>query len=561
MNLFEQILQSRGLSEDTRDSFLYPDYDTKHNPFLLPDMEEAVMRIVRAKKENEKITIYGDYDIDGITATTLLLDAFSRFGFREMKHFIPNRFVDGYGLSMDAIEQIASDGTNLIITVDCGSLSHKEIERACELGVDVIVTDHHNVADIQPAAVAVINPKRLLKKYPEEYRNFILKRGSTMQGKVYPFLDLAGVGVAFKLVQALQTKLGGLPSGQEKWLLDLVALGTVCDVVNITDENRIYVYWGLKVIAKTRRHGLRALMEVSGVTPDGISSRTLGFSLGPRMNAAGRLETAKYSVDLLTSVDSENARRFAKKLDVLNTSRRQQQDLIFYQAFDQAEKFSTQKVLVLSNKDWSHGIVGVVASKIMEAYKKPVFILQEMGDESKGSARSFGDFSVADAVRSAESLITKGGGHKFAAGVTLPTKNIAAFRRAVNDFYKKRGLNNQEVILLPKADVVAPISALSLELCTSIATLEPFGNGNPEPIFSSQNLRVTRKRIMGKDGQHVKLDLQDIDGFKMSFIAFNAPKNFFVESGERVTVWYRISINEWQGRRDVEGQLLRIERA
>lgn len=561
MNLFEQILQSRGLNEHTRESFLKPDYDTKHNPFLLPDMQKATMRILQAKKENEKITIYGDYDIDGITATTLLLDAFSRFGFKDVRHFIPNRFIDGYGLSTDAIEQIASDGTRIIITVDCGSISHKEIERARELGVDVIVTDHHNVADIQPKAVAVINPKRLLKEYPEEYSDYILKSGSKMQGKIYPFLDLAGVGVAFKLVQALQTKLEGLPNGQEKWLLDLVALGTVCDVVNITDENRIYVYWGLKVIAKTRRQGLRALMEVSGVTPENVSSRALGFTLGPRMNAAGRLDTAQYSVDLLTSLDSNKARRLAQKLDVLNTSRRKQQDLIFYQAIDQADEYSTQKVLVLSHKDWSHGIIGVVASKIMEAYKKPVFILQEMGDESKGSARSYGDFSVADAVRSAERLITKGGGHKFAAGVTLPTKNIDAFRRAVNEFYEKKRLENQEAILLPRADIVAPISSLSLELCTNIAILEPFGNGNPEPIFSSQNLRVTRKRIMGKDGQHVKLDLQDIDGFTLSVIAFNAPKNFFVESGERVTVWYRISVNEWQGRRDVEGQLLRIERA
>lgn len=561
MNLFEQILLSRGLTQHTRDSFLNPNYDTRHDPFLLPDMEKATIRIVKARKANEKITIYGDYDIDGITATTLLLDAFQSFGFKNIGQFIPNRFIEGYGLSIDAIEQIAKGGTKLIITVDCGSLSHKEIQRANELGVDVIVTDHHNVAEVQPAAVAVINPKRLLNEYPDEYSDYILKSGSKLQGKIYPFLDLAGVGVAFKLVQALQTKLDGLPNGQEKWLLDLVALGTVCDVVNITDENRTYVYWGLKVIAKTRRPGLRALMQVSGVTPDKVSSRTLGFTLGPRMNAAGRLETAKFSVDLLTSVDFNEAYRIAQKLDVLNTSRKKQQDFIFYQAIDQAEQYNAQKVLVLSHKDWSHGIIGVVASKIMEAYKKPVFILQEMGDESKGSARSYGDFNVADAVRSAENLIIKGGGHKFAAGVTLPTKNIAAFRRAVNEFYQKRGLNNQEAILLPRADVVAPISSLSLELCTNISIMEPFGNGNPEPVFSSQNLRVTRKRVMGKDGQHIKLDLQDIDGFQLCVIAFNAPKTFFVESGERVTVWYRISINEWQGRKDVEGQLVRIERA
>lgn len=561
MDLFEQILLSRDIESNQRDSFLSPDYRSRHDPFLLPDMKKAVERLLKAYEMQENITIYGDYDIDGITATTLLFDAFKKFGYKNVNYFIPSRFVDGYGLTEDAIDNISLQKTTLIVTVDCGSLSHKEIERAKELGVDVIVTDHHNVSEIQPAAVAVVNPKRLLSKYPKEYTRFVLNKNSKMKGKIYPFLDLAGVGVAFKLVQALQTVLKGLPDGQEKWLLDLVALGTVCDVVNITDENRINVFWGLRVLAKTRRVGLRALMKVSGIDNTQLSSRTLGFSLGPRMNAAGRLETAKYSIQLLLSSDPREAMRLAEKLDVLNTSRKAAQNDIFRQALEQAKTHNQDPVLVLSSPSWNHGIVGIVASKLMEALKKPVFVLQEMGEESKGSARSFGDFSAADSIRSCEKIILKGGGHKYAAGVTLLTKNIPLFRRVINKYYHEQRLSNQEAILLPEADVVAPIQNLSIELYEKILRLEPFGNGNPEPILSSQNLRVVRQRLLGDNKQHIKLEFQNLDGYRFSVISFNAPDHFFVPVGERVTVWYQLSLNQWQDRIDIEGRLLRIERA
>ena len=239
MSVFEDILTARGLTGELRTNFLRPNYQAKHDPFLLPDMESAVDRLVHARQAQQRITIYGDYDIDGLTATTILLDAFESFGFSHVESYMPNRFVEGYGLTVDAVERIAATGADLIVTVDCGSLSEKEIIRANELGVDVIVTDHHNVAPVQPPAVAVVNPKRLLQDHPDDYSNYILESDSVMQGKIYPFLDLAGCGVAFKLVQALQTRLEGLEEGQEKWLLDLVALGTVCDIVTLLDENRV----------------------------------------------------------------------------------------------------------------------------------------------------------------------------------------------------------------------------------------------------------------------------------------------------------------------------------
>ena len=539
MSLFDKILAARGLDESSKAAFLSPDYSKNHDPFLLPDMDKAVKRLAKALKKQEKITIYGDYDIDGLTATTLLLDAFASFGFKNVDVFIPNRFVEGYGMTVDAVEKIASGGANLIITVDCGSLSHVEIDRANELGIDVIVTDHHNVADQQPPAVAVINPKRTDSKYP--------------------FSDLAGVGVAFKLVQAMQTKMDGLPIGQEKWLLDLVALGTVCDIVTLVDENRINVYFGLKVLAQVKRPGLKALMAVALIDTKTVNARSLGFGLGPRMNAAGRLETAQHALDMLITTDSMEALEKAQYLNDLNLARRFEQAKIVKQAIIQAEDYKNDSVLVVSGADWSHGIVGIVASKLLEKYKRPVFVMQEIGDETKGSARSFGDFSVADAIKASVGIVTKGGGHKLAAGVTLPTKNIADFRKKVNKFYDSLKLVNQQESLLPNADAEADLAEVTDELVDMISSLEPFGNGNPQPILKSNNLTVVNVRKMGSDSQHLKLEMKDKNGIKMQFLAFNAPEYFVVELGTVVTAWYHPNVNVWQGRRTVEGQLLHLK--
>ncbi len=559
MALFEEILEARGLQGDAAERFLHPDYTLGHDPFLLPDMKAAVDRLVLARERQERITIYGDYDIDGLTATTVLLDALAAFGFRFVETFIPNRFIEGYGMTNEAVERIAEQGANLIITVDCGSLSEGPITRAKELGVDVIVTDHHNVAPVQPPAVAVINPKRLLQDYPKRYHNLRLTKQSKTK-PLYPFLDLPGVGVAFKLVQALQTKLDGLDTGQEKWLLDLVALGTVCDVVTLVDENRTHVYWGLKVLAKTRRPGLKALMAVSGVDPEKVNARSLGFALGPRMNAAGRLETAKYAQDMLITGSGDTALRLAQQLDEMNMARRADQDVIYKGALAQAETYSSEPVLVLSHPEWNHGIVGIVAAKILEKYKKPTYVLQEMGEESKGSARSYGDFSAADAIRASDDIITKGGGHKLAAGVTLPTKNIEAFRKRVNEYFRSLELPPQQALLLPKEDVkIADFSEVTEDLVAHIAELEPFGNGNPEPVLKIEDVQVIGLRRMGAEAQHLKLAVQDANGKSIELLAFSAPVEWFCEPGTRVTAWFQPSINEWQGRRSVEGRLLHLE--
>ena len=541
MTLFEQILTARGLTtRAARQAFLQPDYmAVKHNPFLLPDMKKAVARLKRAREQGEKIVIYGDYDIDGLSATALLLDAFGKFGFEDVDAFIPNRFVEGYGMTMGAVDKVRDMGADLIVTVDTGSLCHAEIAYAASLGIDTVVTDHHNVAETPPPSVAAVNPK-----FP---------------GHTYPFRDLCGAGVAFKLVQALQTELDGLPDGYEKWLLDLVALGTVCDIVTLADENRANVYWGLEVLKKQQRPGLKALMTVAGIEPERVNARHLGFGLGPRMNAAGRLETAQHALDMLVARDGLAALEASEKLEELNVKRRIIQDAIFEEACVQAEQLADDRVLVVSSDGWNHGVIGIVASKLVEKYKKPVFIIGERGEEATGSARSFGDFSAADAVRAADDIIIKGGGHGAAAGVTLGTEKIGDFRRRVNEFYDSLQLTSQERYLLPRADVeIDDFSEIDEELAANLAKMEPFGNGNPEPVLKITRASVLSMRRMGADGQHVKLALRDKNGKVLQMLAFNAPEEFFLEPGDEVVAWFQPTVNEWQGVRTVEGRLLHI---
>ena len=541
MTLFEQILTARGLTtRAARQAFLQPDYmAVKHDPFLLPDMKKAVARLKQAREQGEKIVIYGDYDIDGLSATALLLDAFGKFGFEDVDAFIPNRFVEGYGMTMGAVDKVRDMGADLIVTVDTGSLCHTEIAYAASLGIDTVVTDHHNVAETPPPSVAAVNPK-----FP---------------GHTYPFRDLCGAGVAFKLVQALQTELDGLPDGYEKWLLDLVALGTVCDIVTLADENRANVYWGLEVLKKQQRPGLKALMAVAGIEPEQVNARHLGVGLGPRMNAAGRLETAQHALDMLVARDGLAALEASEKLEELNVQRRIIQDTIFEEACVQAEQLADDRVLVVSSDGWNHGVIGIVASKLVEKYKKPVFIIGERGEEATGSARSFGDFSAADAVRAADDIIIKGGGHGAAAGVTLATGKIGDFRRRVNEFYDSLQLTNQERYLLPRADVeIDDFSEIDEELVANLAKMEPFGNGNPEPVLKITRASVLSMRRMGADGQHVKLALRDKNGKVLQMLAFNASEEFFREPGDEVVAWFQPTINEWQGARTVEGRLLHV---
>ena len=537
--IFEQILKNRGISKENREAFLNPNYDNQHDPFLLPDMKKAVERLLIAHKKQEKITVYGDYDVDGVSASTVILTAFEKFGFKNVDYFLPDRFKDGYGMNERGVRVLADRGTNLILTVDCGSLNHAEIDFAKGFGIDTIVTDHHNIAEVQPNAVAVVNPRRKENKYPQA-ENF------------------AGVGVAFKLVQALQTKLEGFPTGQEKWLLDMVALGTVCDIMKQTVENRQNTFWGLKVLSKTRRVGLKSMLALAGVKEP--KSSTLGFIIGPRINSAGRIETAEKALDLMLEKDAFVAFEKAKSLDDLNKVRRKIQHEALEIAIQKVEDFKNDKVLVVADESFNDGIIGIVASGLLERFKKPVFVISIEGDVAKGSARSFGDFSASQAVQNASEIIIKGGGHDAAAGVTLSTDKIDDFRKSVNDFYDSLKLKNQLQKLLPKVDIqLEDFSPISLELFEKISLLEPFGNGNEEPTFEIKNAYVIARQEMGEQKQHLKLTLTDGEN-EIKMLKFNAPKEFFAEIGEEVDVIFSLGLNEWQGQKNIEGQILYLER-
>lgn len=504
-DIVERILEQRGIADaEVRSMFIHPQYEEHtHDPYLLGGMDAAVERLVQASKEDEKIVIYGDYDIDGLTATTLLMEALHSFGLR-VEAYIPDRFEEGYGLNVQALNAIKQEHcADVVITVDCGSVSFNEAKHAAAIGLDLIITDHHTVHAKLPPAVAVINPKR--------------------HDNRYPFTDLAGVGVAFKVVQALQRHLDGLPFGQEKWLLDLVALGTVCDVVSLQGENRTLVYWGLEVMRRTRRPGLQALLRVSGTHPLALKASDLGFRLGPRLNAAGRLEHARHSLYLLRSRTDQEAQKHAELLDRLNTERRQLQHRIVEEAHVLAAR-DTNPVLILAQKGWSQGVVGIVAAKLMETYKKPTFVMEVMGDVAKGSARAFGDFSAVDAIRAAEDFIVSGGGHKAAGGVTLASRNIEHFRKAVNGYYHSLKINTalQAEALEPEGDITLnDFDVVTTELLERLAVLEPFGQNNPEPLFTFSDVSVVDQKLVGQQQNHLKLTLTDKKGATISAIAFN----------------------------------------
>lgn len=543
-----ELLKIRGYkTAEMVQKFLQPSYGKDlHDPLLLADMQKATERIKTAVKNAQTIGIYGDYDIDGLTATTLLRDYFKNLGLRVLT-YIPDRFEEGYGLSAEGFAKLKKRGASLVISVDCGTNSYEALEWAAGNQLDVIVTDHHEAAwqgRTSPPAVAIINPKR-----PEDG---------------YPFKDLAGVGVAFKLVQALQKNLSKntrLPEGQEKWLLDLVALGTVCDVVSLTDENRCLAHYGLKVLQKTPRIGLRELAKLAALELDKIEAYHLGFVIGPRLNAAGRLTNAKSSLKLLTTASAQKAGQHAQLLEELNQKRRQDQEVIFKEATAQAEKHVQDPVLVLAHPNWSHGIVGIVASKLLEKYQKPVLLLQILGKTAKGSARSFGEFDIVAALNSCDDILLKHGGHKVAAGCTLESKNINELRQRLNEFYKAQKLADQ----LKHLDVaheleVADFAELNLNLAKELRLLAPFGRANPRPVFFSKNLKLNNFRPVGAEGKHLKLALGDAHGKVIDGIGFNlAEKHGGLTPQSKINVWYEIAENTFNGNTSLQLVVKKME--
>lgn len=530
-----RLLKKRGFTPD----FLDPKYSNTTDSFALYDMEKAVNRIKQAIKNQEKIIIYGDYDVDGVTASTVMEEALMLAGVNpgNISIMLPDRFADGYGMSPKLIEKAKKKGITLIITVDCGSGNREIIDELNTLKIDTIVTDHHETPEILPDAVAIINPKR--KDHPtEELKN------------------LAGVGVAFKLAQAL-VKQNLIKNGQEKWLLDLVLLGTICDNMTLTNENRTLSYFGLKVLAKTRRPGLKELMRKARVK--NLTSDSIGFQIGPRLNAAGRLESAEISLNLLRTKSPTEAASLANKLEDLNQKRKIEQQSATKEIKTRGIK---EGPIIIETGHWHEGILGIVAGRLLEDYHKPSFVLTELENGVyKGSARSFGDFNLAEALSHVKDTIIKGGGHAGAAGVSIEQKNIYAFREKINDYYNSLKLENQDQYFKVHADLeLEDFSDLTLDFLDDLKLLEPFGAGNEEPIFKLKNVQIENASRMGAEHNHLRLDLKDKNNKHLKLVAFYAPEEWLnldpTDPILKIEPLITLTENEWGGVKSVEARLI-----
>ena len=539
--LFIQLLESRHITDD----FLHPKYENLTDPYLIPDMEKAVSRIEEAIKNSEHVLIYGDYDVDGVTASTLMEDALTLAGIKpeNITIMLPDRFADGYGMSPKIIQKAKDTNTTLVITVDCGSSNHDIIRELNTLKIDTIVTDHHECPEALPEALAIINPKRKDQDIPDTLKN------------------LAGVGVAFKLAEALKNA-NLIQSGQEKWLLDLVLIGTICDNMLLTGENRILGYYGIKVLSKTRRRGLRELMRIAGVQPDRLTSESIGFQLGPRLNAAGRLDTAELSLNLLRTKSPTEAAALTLKLEELNKSRRTEQRAATDEIATRYRETPNTSSVIIETGSWHEGILGIVAGHLVEDYHQPAFVLTELeGNILKGSGRSFGDFNLSEALNHAKNTIISGGGHAGAAGVKLYKKDLASFKNQINDYYKSLNLKDQDRYFATTADLFTEVAEdFTLDLLDDLKLLEPYGAGNEEPIFCLRNANILQIKHMGTNGQHLCLNLKSKDGKIIKCIAFSAPEKWFsLYQDENYDFTVKPIENYWNGVRSIEARLLDIK--
>ncbi len=537
--LFEELLRVR----EVEPGFLDPKYDECIDAWVLPDMDKAVERVRQAVQNGEKVLIYGDYDADGVTASTALRDILVLAGVKAIEIMLPNRFLDGYGMSTKVVEKAKELGANLVMTVDCGSRNHEVVAQLAEIGVDVVVTDHHECGDTLPQAVAVVNPKR--KDW--------LSSDSLSHSKT-SLRELAGVGVVFKLAQAL-VKAGLIPEGQEKWLLDLVLIGTICDSMRLRGENRRLCFYGFKVLEKTRRAGLKELMLAAGVKR--LNSEAVGFQIGPRLNAAGRMESAEQALRLLLAENRSQAAMLAVQLENLNKARKTQQQAAF-------KEIETRGVdggaVIVECGNWHEGILGIVAGKLVEKYHRPAIVLAETDGVLKGSGRSFGEFNLAEALAVCKDYIVAGGGHAEACGLKVALGKIDDFRRAINAYYDGLQLKNQERFLGIKEDLqVRDFDQFSLELVTELQKLEPYGMGNEEPIFLLPEVRVVEAAKLGADGKHLRLTVWDQNGKSLKLIQFYAPEEYLqLRGGEIINAWITLGENEYRGLRSVEGRIVKL---
>lgn len=522
--LLATILSNRNITEEEQIRlFLNPTRNDFYDPYLITDMETAVERIIKAIENKEKVTIYGDYDVDGITSITVLKSFLKEIGL-ETSVYIPNRLDEGYGLNKNAIDKIAKDGCNLMITVDCGISGIEEIEYANSLGIETIVTDHHEPGNELPNAVAVIDNKRKDSKYP--------------------FRELAGVGVVFKLTQGLAKRLNLKEEAYLKYL-DIVCVGTISDIVPLVDENRVIAKLGLMLVKQTKNIGLRSIINSSGYTK--IDSNTISFGVAPRINACGRMGKAKEALNLLLSTDIYEVNELTQKLNDHNKERQETEKAIFENAVEKIEKenLDQNKAIILGGENWHHGVIGIVSSKITDMYFKPSILLSfEEDGIGKGSGRSIPGFDLHEALMQCLDTIEKFGGHSMAVGITIRKDKLEEFRKEFEEIAEKNEID--KIIPIINIDAKINLNEIDKEMVESIKQLEPFGEANKMPIFAFKNLKIDSIRALS-GGKHLKLTLKNNNNI-INAIGFNIghlAEEYLI--GDKVDVAGVLEINTFGG--------------
>lgn len=526
------VLMNRGISsEKAVMAYMRKSLENVHNPLMLDTMEEACERIRRALAEKEKIVIYGDYDVDGITATSIVYKFLKRLG-ADVSYYIPDRFSEGYGINILAINKLARAGNKLMITVDCGITAVGEVEFAKTQGMDVIITDHHTCREELPKAVAVINPKR-----PDS---------------TYPFSGLAGAGVAFKLVLALAIKLGMNTREVFAEYVDLAAMGTIADVVPLVDENRVIADKGIKAIENTKNKGILALLESAGVSGKTIDSTAVAFFAAPRLNAAGRLDNAKIAVELMNCEDAEEAARLAEDLNKLNARRKQEEQKIYTEALELLEKeVSDRLVYVLCGKDWNHGVIGIVASRLCDRLYRPCILISFKDGKGKGSGRTVAEMNLFDALSDSEELLTAFGGHAQAAGLSVNEDKIEEFKNKINA-YARANIDVERLVPKLRIDCNLDGASINMNAARMLAVLEPVGEANERPVFSATGLKVLSAAAMGADGKHLRMRLTDGKN-TFSAVGFGMSEYLdIISEGDIVNIAFNMSINTYQGNESLQ---------
>lgn len=533
--LMARVFAARGFeSPGAVEEFLSPSLADTHDPFLLKDIDKALDRIGQAIDRKESIWVYGDYDADGITATAILKSAFD-FLSVPVQTYIPHRLNEGYGLSIEALKSIAERGADLIITVDNGSTAVEEIKAAVGLGIDVIVTDHHELGPERPPAHALINPKQ-----PD---------------CEYPFKHLCAAGVAFKLAHALLKKRGGEADGAREFLkslLDFVAVGTVADIVPLVGENRSFVAHGLRALGRQCRPGLQSLFEIIGIEPAKVGTQAISFKIAPRLNAAGRTDHAEYALELLLTDDPRQARELAGLLDRFNEDRRRIEFDITEEAFSLIDESQDAPVIVIGGEGWHLGVVGIVASRILERYYRPVIVLGIDGEWAKGSARSIGGYDIRAGLEACRDHLEQFGGHTMAAGLRLKSSSVDEFRRSIQD-HARSVLNEGDLVPRLTIDASATHEDLTEENASTFERLEPFGLDNRKPMLAIDGLNLIEEPRTLK-GKHLKLRLAGPDGRSIWAIGFSLADRVgeLQKRHRKLRLAATPFINRWGGRDRLE---------